>query len=231
MLQSWMGGLSDFRATIPFAFADRGNAWDGTFSAAKDASMGRNEPGSVAEGLIAGSLVATDLGWLPVEDLRPGDRVVTFDHGMRPLKSVSVATLWTAAQEAPRAAWPLSIPARALGNRTEMQVLPEQALLIESDAAETLYGDAFTVVSAGALDGYRGITRVPPSREITTVTLEFDGDEVVYVNGTLLAHCPARQTETVRTAEELMAWGSHGTYQRLTDAQSRRLVAAMHAAG
>ena len=71
MLQSWMGGLSDFRATIPFAFADRGNAWDGTFDAASDAGMGRNDSGSVAEGLIAGSLVATDLGWLPVEDLIP----------------------------------------------------------------------------------------------------------------------------------------------------------------
>ena len=46
-----------------------------------------------AGGRGSGSLVATDLGWLPVEDLRPGDRVVTFDHGMQLLKSVSVSVV------------------------------------------------------------------------------------------------------------------------------------------
>jgi hypothetical protein len=213
---------------LPYSFADRGDLWP---SEQTVSTAGRGDFGALAEGLIAGTTVATDLGWLPVETLRAGDRVVTFDNGMRPIKAVRISKLWTAEQDAPRAIWPLEVPARVLGNRTDMLLLPEQAVLIESDAAEELYGDPFTMVAAGTLEGYRGITRVPPMRELTVVTLEFEGDEVVYANGTTLVHCPVQQPATVASAEELMATGSLGLYQRLTDYQARHLVEAMaHAA-
>lgn len=227
MLNGLMGSMGNRRQYLPFSFADRSNLFAGEAIEVTSSAVGQNDFGSVAGGLIAGTLVATDLGWQPVQDLRAGDRVVTFDNGMQRLRSVRIASLWTAQNEAPRRVWPMQVPARVLGNRTEMTLMPEQAVLIESDAAETLYGDPFMLVSAGTLDGHKGITRVPPQREITVATLEFEGDEVVYVNGTLLAHCPAPRVETVRSAEDLMLTGMHGAYHRLTDMQARRLVAAM----
>lgn len=227
MLHGLMGIIGNRRAYLPYSFADRSDLFAGEAIGVASQTSGQSDFGLLADGLMAGTLVATDLGWQPVQDLRAGDRVVTFDNGMQVLRSVRVSSLWTAQAEAPRKVWPIQVPAKALGNRADMTLMPEQAVLIESDQAEELYGDPFMLVAAGTLDGHKGITRVPPQREITVVTLEFEGDEVVYVNGTLLAHCPAPRIETVRSAEEMILTGTPGLYQRLTDPQARRLVAAM----
>ena len=64
---------------------------------------------------------------------------------------------------------------------------------------------------------------------MTLVTLEFEGDEVIYANGTMLVHCPTNRVEMVHSAEEMMITGTHTCYQRLTDMQGRKLMAAMHA--
>ncbi|MBN8292731.1 Hint domain-containing protein [Rhodobacter sp. NTK016B] len=177
----------------------------------------RDEALALAGGLIAGTRVATDMGWLPVEELRAGDRVATFDNGMRPVRAVHVSSLHTDVAGAPRGVWPLALPAGALGNRSALRVLPGQPILIESDAAETLYGDAFTLVSAAVLDGHNGIAPVEPESEISIVTLEFDGDEVIYVDGTLLAQCGADGAR-------------HDNYPRLSEAQGRQLIATMPSA-
>lgn len=227
MLHGLTGGFGNRGMYLPFSFADRSNLFAGEMIEAGTSPLGQNDFGTLAGGLIAGTLVATDLGWQPVEDLRTGDRVVTFDNGMRPLRGVQVSTLYTAEHDAPRSVWPLLVPARALGNRTAMTLMPEQAVLIESDQAEAVYGDPFMLVSAGVLDGHKGIARVAPQRQITVVMLEFESDEVVYANGTLLVHCPADRVETVRGIEEMMNTGAHGCYQRLTDVQGRRLMAMM----
>ncbi|MCB1388468.1 MAG: Hint domain-containing protein [Rhodobacteraceae bacterium] len=212
---------------VPFSFADRSDLWPADLVDATDAGLQCPDVASLAQGLIAGTLVATDLGWQPVEDLQAGDRIVTFDHGMRPLKAVRISTLHTAAGSAPSGVWPLSIPAGVLGNRTAMRVLPGQPLLIESDAAEVLYGDAFLMVPAGVLDGYKGIQRVAPEREVTVVTLEFEGDEVVYTNGTLLVQCAAAESRAYPERVEHARCLTPVVYQRLTEQQGRRLVAAM----
>lgn len=229
MLTTLVGGTISKGQYFPFSFAERSNLWPGPIAHATGAGAAPHDLSGVAQGLIAGTLVATELGWQPVEDLRAGDRVVTFDNGMRPLKAVKIATLYTAAEAAPRQVWPLQIPRGALGNRTEMQVLPGQTLLIESDVAEDLFGDAFLMVKAGVLDGYKGIECSPPSTEVTVVSLEFDGDEVVYANGTLLVHCAAAG----QGAPDIARRGAHhaAPYQRLTEQQGLRLVAAMHQHG
>ena len=227
MLHNWVGGMLGRGSFAPYSFADRSDLWAEQHLAASVPAQGWHETGALAEGLIAGTLVATEMGWQPVQDLQIGDRVVTFDSGMRPLKAMRVSTLWTAAAEAPVGLWPLHLPAGALGNRTDMLLLPDQPLLIESDAGEDLFGDAFTLVPAGALDGYNGITRTAPAREVTVVTLEFADDEVVYANGTLLAQCRSGRT----SADATVTLGDSSPYQCLTETQGRRLVAAMHANG
>jgi len=228
MLHSWVGSTNNRGQNLPYSFSERSDLWP---SQAKSSAMNMSHSdfGSIAEGLIAGTLVATEMGWQPVEDLAPGDRIVTFDNGMRPLKSVNVSTLWTAESSAPRSVWPLEVPQRALGNREVIHLLPDQSVLIESDEAEALYGDPFLMISAGVLEGYEGITRVPPAREMVIVTLEFDRDEVVYANGTTLVHCPNDRVTMVKSAEDMMTVGTNALYQRLTEVQGRHLIAAMQA--
>ncbi len=228
MLHSWVGMTNNRKANLPFSFSDRGDLWAAGSTATPAAMTEPHHGGGIAQGLIAGTLVATEMGWQPVEDLRNGDRVVTFDNGMCPVKAVRISTLWSAEVNAPRSVWPLLVPKKALGNRTEMRLLPEQSVLIESDEAEALHGDPFLLVSASVLDGYKEITRVPPQREMIVVALEFDRDEVVYANGTTLVHCPKAQQAMVSTAEDLMNSGHSALYQRLTDVQGRHLVETMH---
>ena len=222
MLGDLNGSFAGKGRRIAHSFADRGDSWPAAFAAA--ATNSGHLPGqTIGEGLIAGTLVATELGWQPVEDLQPGDRVVTFDSGMRPLKAVNKSVLHSAAEAAPRQVWPMQVPAGALGNRTAMALLPGQPVLIESDAAEALYGDAFPMVPAGVLEGHNGITRTPPAKECVIVALEFDEDEVVYANGMLLVHCGAN-----RSASTLEARFGQTPHQRLTDQQARSLMKAMH---
>ncbi|MFN4100761.1 MAG: Hint domain-containing protein [Pararhodobacter sp.] len=225
MLNTFPAGMMGRTPRVLFSFSDRSNTWPDLAEVVAP-SFTRHDHSGLAEGLIAGTLVATDLGWQPVEDLQPGDRIVTFDNGLRPLKAVRVSTLYTAATRAPQGLWPLEVPTGALGNRSAVQLLPGQPVLIESDAAETLYGDPFLMVSAGSLDGYKGIARTAPAAELRIVTLEFADDEVVYANGTLLVHCPAQQGDTVAEAQP-----GHAPYQHLTDQQARVLVEAMHQHG
>lgn len=182
---------------------------------------------AVTEGLVAGTLVATEMGWQRAEDLRPGDRVVTFDNGLQPLRTVGRGRLVSRGRELPRSAQPLAVPARALGNRRAMVLLPGQAVLIESDAAEARYGDPFTLIAAAALDGHRGIARQAPGAETEVVWLEFDSDEIVYAEGMVLAHCPRRQPVLVATVDELIHAGRRNAYRLLPPMQGRALVAEL----
>ena len=93
----------------------------------------------------------------------------------------------------------------------------EQPVLIESDAAEALYGDPFLMVAAQVLDGYHGIARVPPMREVTVVTLEFEGDEVVYANAGAMFLCGAQ-------ADLLSAPEAAGGYTVLPDWLARDFI-------
>lgn len=226
MLHDWVGSAKVGKPFASFSISGRGDVWPNE-DLDTPTVPGMSDFDAIAEGMIAGTLVATDMGWQPVEDLQAGDRVVTFDNGMRPLKAVGISTLWTAANQAPRAVWPLLVPERALGNRTALTLLPEQAVLIESDEAEAMFGDPFTLVSAASLEGYKGITRVPPSREMKIVTLQFAEEEVVYANGTTLVHCPNGRPGKVTSAEEMMSFGDNGQYFRLPRAQSEMLMMAL----
>ncbi len=153
-------------------------AYDGT-SAAK------------VSGLVAGTKVATPMGWRAVEGVIAGDKVLTFDQGMQTVVEVRRSALWRGERRCPPAFWPLEVPAGALGNRDVMWLLPQQAVVVESDAAEACLGDPFALMPANALSGLRGIAPVQPHREIEIITLHFADDQVVFANSGALFFCPA----------------------------------------
>ncbi|WP_135506254.1 Hint domain-containing protein [Roseovarius aestuariivivens] len=146
---------------------------------------------SVEAGLIAGTSVATAMGWRPVEAIAEGDKVLTFDSGLQTVHKVSRIRLWSAEDDCPRQFWPLEVPAGALGNRDVMHVLPGQNVMIESDAAEDLYGDPFSLIPAEAIEGTNGVERVPPQGDIEVIVLHFADDQIVFANNGALFFCPA----------------------------------------
>lgn len=147
-------------------------------------------------GIVAGTKVASRMGWRPVEAIAAGDEVLTFDGGLQAVVAVERRTVVSDACNTPEEDWPLFVPAGALGNREEMLMLPGQTVLIESDAAEEAFGDPFALIPAVALDGFRGITRIVPEARLEIVTLHFAQDEIVFANVGALFHCP-RTTDLV----------------------------------
>lgn len=152
--------------------------------------MDRSATG-MASGMVSGTKVATNIGWRVAEAIAPGDQVLTFDGGMQVVTSITRSVLWSSAKNCPEHLWPLEVPAGALGNMNEMMLLPEQNVMIESDAAEDVFGDPFMLIPAVALDGFRGITRVKPHLEVVVYTLHFEREQVVFACSGVLFHCPS----------------------------------------
>lgn len=144
----------------------------------------------VASGLVAGTKVVTQIGRRDVAAVAVGDQVLTFDGGMQTVISMDRQIIKTVGLYSPSDAWPLSVPAEALGNVDPMIILPQQSIMVESDAAEEVFGDPFALIPALALEGFRGIKRVPPATQIEIVTLIFEQDEVVFSNIGALIFCP-----------------------------------------
>jgi hypothetical protein len=176
----------------------------------------------LATGLIAGTQVATQFGWRDVATVAVGDQVLTFDGGMQTVSAVSRKMLATGGEFAPAEAWPLFIPAEALGNRDDMILLPQQSVMIEADAAEEVFGDPFAMIPALALEGFRGIVRVPPADQIELITLAFSQDEIVFANSGALMFCPK--------SFDIFDFGL-SVYSTLTLDAARALVAVMELDG
>lgn len=173
-------GINPRRAEIFTA----GTAWEAAPAPSRPAP---------ARGIVAGTRVATVGGWRTIEDLQPGDPVMTVDNGPQRLVDVRRRALWSGPDPCPDELCPLAVPPAALGNRTPLLLLPESLVLVESDLAEESYGAPFVLVPAAALDGWRGIEPIAPHRRVETVSLHCTGDEIIYANGVGLIHCPARE--------------------------------------
>ena len=164
----------------------------------KDAAWGRSDTitatapvlDSQTTGIIAGTKVATSIGWRAVEAVCEGDQVLTFDGGLQTV--IGVTRHYLSTQSATPGSWPLHVPAGVLGNRQPMHILPAQAILIESDTAEECLGDPFALIPAAAIDGFRGIDRTRPADWIEVVELHFAQDEIVFANIGALFLCRAR---------------------------------------
>jgi hypothetical protein len=215
MLQDWIsaGASGKFFQSV----ADRGNIWSTRKAEA--------EPAGIADGMLHGTLIATPTGWRPVESLAPGDLALTFDYGLQAVVEVRRSVLWSVEDATPRAAWPVQVPAGAIGNRTDLLLLPEQAVMIEDDAAEEMFGDPFALVAAAVLDGYRGCQRARPQRRVEVATPVFDREQVLYANGSALLHAPGR-APTITQIASADAVAVDG-YPRLPRSAAKDLMARL----
>ena len=209
-----IGFLNALRSDKTRRTAEFTGAWDG----ARDERALRQ---GMTSGMVAGTRVATPGGWRPVEAVAAGAKVLTLDARKQRVVRVTRGILGQEAARLPRRMWPLAVEAGALGNQRAMTLLPEQAVMIESDAAEALWGDPFALIAAHALEGVAGITRVPPQPMIEVVTLHFETDQVVFANIGALFLCPA-------TGEgEAVLPGGDSAYSGVSGDEAAVLVACM----
>jgi hypothetical protein len=141
-------------------------------------------------GIIAGTKVATKAVWAPIETVQIGQQVLTFDIGLQTVIAITRNVLMANKNNVDT--WPMLVPAGALGNRADMEILPDQPVMIESDTAESLTGDPFALIPMALLIGFRGITQPRPSEWIEVIQLHFAQYEIVYANIGTLFFCRAK---------------------------------------
>jgi hypothetical protein len=172
------------------------------------------------DGLLPGTLIATDSGWKPVEGILPGDMVLTFDNGMQRVANVHQIVLPAASLPAHKA-FTMVIPVGALGNRRELRLLPCQEVIVESDMAEMDFGEPFVMIQALMLEGYCGIHRAPIEGDLRIHMLTFASEQVIHIAGAALVTARADSDFSPLSAAALAGLTS---YPRLTLPQLRRVA-------
>lgn len=127
----------------------------------------------------AGTMIATKRGEVAVEDLRPGDDVLTRDNGNQVIRWVGQKTVLATGRMAP-----VHFSAGAFGNEAAITVSPEHRILLCGWQAEMLFGEQEVLVAAKHLVGLDGVS-VQSGGEVTYVHILFDHHEIVFGNGVL----------------------------------------------
>ena len=164
-------------------------------------------------GLFKGTRVGTPDKWALVEDLKPGDMVLTAEQGMQEITGIKRGELSVHKTLAAARQWPLHVPEGALGDNAAMLISPHMRLVVDDEAAGLLFGERCVSVRAEALIGYRGIARASDANALSHVLLEFEQSVTLVLEG----------------GGVLDMAGPTGTYRftPLSDRQSRLLIRHM----
>lgn len=121
-----------------------------------------------ATGIVAGSLILTKAGEIPVERLKQGDEIVTRDTGIAVLRAVEVQQITARA---------FALEAGALG-----QNRPNVRTIIPADQSVVLHQTKAQLVPIASLRGTAGI-RGLGRRRMLVHRLVFHRPHIVYADG------------------------------------------------
>ncbi|WP_375550626.1 Hint domain-containing protein [Rhodophyticola porphyridii] len=133
-----------------------------------------------------GTRIRTENGDMTIEDLGPGDRVLTRDDGPQEVlwsghRRMSGARLFAMPEQRP-----IRMRVGALGvdrPDDDLIVSPEHRVLVKGRAAQDLWGEPEVLVRAADLVGDRFITVDHSLRETHYVHLMLDRHQVIWANG------------------------------------------------
>ena len=125
-----------------------------------------------------GTQIATPSGLVPVEDLKPGDLVLTRDAGPQPVRAAPSTTLTTKDLEHRPELRPVRIAADTFGNHGTLYVSPQHALAFNINGQPTF-------VRAMQLARMRGgrVRIATGVQSVQYVHLLLDCHQIIYANG------------------------------------------------
>lgn len=133
-----------------------------------------------------GTMIACEDGEHAVETLKPGDRVMTRDHGIQPLRWIGCKLLSREDLVAEPRLQPVLIRAGALGPGVparDMRVSRQHRMLLTGPRAELLFGADEVLVQAEHLTHLPGIA-LAAETDVSYLHLLFDRHEVVLSDST-----------------------------------------------
>ena len=126
---------------------------------------------------VAGTLIRTPDGDVPIESLRPGDLVETLDDGPQPLR-------WIGSRSVPARGGlaPICIRAGTFGDHGKLLVSPQHRILIRDSLAQLMFGEPEVLVAAKDLVNDRSVRRITGG-DVEYVHLLFDRHQIVMSEG------------------------------------------------
>ncbi len=132
-----------------------------------------------------GTSIATPRGEIPIEDLRPGDRVITRDNGLQEIRWVGRRTLDWKTLAVNRHLRPILIRQGSLGHglpERDMLVSPNHRMLVANERTALYFDEHEVLVSAKHLIDHKSVRSVD-SLGVTYLHVMFDRHEVLLANG------------------------------------------------
>lgn len=133
-----------------------------------------------------GVLISTSTGEVAVEDLSVGDKVLTMDNGLQPIRWIgSTIVTELSLSEHPNVR-PIQVVAGALGPDTPIQdlvVSPQHRLLVSSPIAERIVGERELLIAAKKLVGLPGVTVVEENEAVEYWHIMLDQHQIIWSNG------------------------------------------------
>ena len=156
---------------------------------------------------VSGTLIATDKGDQPIENLGVGDRVITRDHGYQPIRWIGQSRVRAQGKLAP-----VRIMAGALGPNCPAQDLlisRQHRMLLGSRVCERMFGASEILVPAIKLTELPGVYIEENEDSITYLHLMTDQHDVIYAEGapseTMLSGPNAKDALSDEALDELEA--------------------------
>lgn len=136
------------------------------------------EPVGIIPSLATGTPVMTPDGYRAVETLRRGDRVLTFDGAIRPVR-------WVGAREVPARGRfrPIRLHMPYLGLSRDVIAAPEQRITINGPEVEYLFSEEAVLVEAGALINTNFAAYEPAGATTRYHQILLDEHEILQVAG------------------------------------------------
>ncbi len=136
-------------------------------------------------GIVAGTLVEIETGWVPVETLRIGQRVQTLDGGLARIHAIDRRSLLSEAEISL-----IHLPGGTHDACSDLLLVPGQHLLIDTLGDPSLGGAPYVLVPAVALTCHPLVRRSFPTAKTEIITPLFADEEVIFANSGVLIHCP-----------------------------------------
>ena len=124
-----------------------------------------------------GTMILTETGERPIESLKPGDKVITRDHGAQPVRWVGTSQVPGRGKFAP-----VHIAPHVIGARRSLLVSPQHRVLFEGYDCQLYFGADEVLASATHLEDGVNVLRAPCPL-VTYIHLIFDAHEVIYAEG------------------------------------------------
>ncbi|HKL05953.1 MAG TPA: Hint domain-containing protein [Roseovarius sp.] len=164
---------------------------DITFTNTDDAAGGLSGTFTMTDGTVVnfdeieniicftpGTRILTERGERAIETLRAGDRVLTRDRGLQPIRWIGRSTVEGQGKFAP-----IALNSNVLdGARRPLLVSPQHRMLFTGYKAELLFGDPEVLIAAKHLVDGRDV-RVAPRKRVTYFHLMLDRHEVIFAEG------------------------------------------------